>query len=99
MVLFVFYQDLGWKGSFVIHSSYGSSYRSERERLYTMLEEIQKANSEEFKSTDEVFNVFARAQLSGRLLPLARLIEKTYGKGSFRKLGKETSIQNDHDQE
>jgi hypothetical protein len=29
--------------------------------------------------------------MGGRMLDLARVVEKTYGKGSFRKLGKATA--------
>jgi len=34
-----------------------------------------------------VYKVFLKAHFTGRLLPIGRLIEKTFGEGSFRLLG------------
>ncbi len=74
----------------------------ERKKLNKLIQEIYEKNPEEFSSTEEVFTIFAEAVMSGRLLKVARLIEKTcgegsfrktkrkYGEGSFRKLGEET---------
>ena len=56
----------------------------------SIIKEIYMGNRENFESEDDIFNLFAKAVMSGELLPVARLIEKTYGKGSFRKLGQET---------
>jgi hypothetical protein len=39
---------------------------------------------------DGVNDIFSDAYYQGKLLPLARLIEKTYGPGSFAELGKIT---------
>ena len=43
-------------------------------------------------SNEQIFNMFARSYFSGKLLPLARLIENKFGKGSFRKLGEEYKV-------
>jgi hypothetical protein len=51
------------------------------------VKETYERNPGHFTSTEEVFKVFAEAVLSGRLLELARLIDQTFGKGAFRKLG------------
>lgn len=51
-------------------------------------EELYKKNQERFGSAEDVFRVFAEAYFSGKLLTLARLIEKTYGDGMFRNLSK-----------
>lgn len=67
-----------------------SSYFAERLELNKLVGDVYEKNKEDFKSREDVFNLFARATMSGRLLPLARVIEKTYGKGAFRKLGKKT---------
>jgi len=66
------------------------NFLEERERLWKIIEGIQQKNPGQFKSKEEVFDVFAKAYFTGRLLPVARLVERTYGKGSFRKLGAET---------
>jgi len=52
-----------------------------------VISEIYQRNKGEFGSEEEIFKTFAKAVLTGRLMELARLIDNTYGKGSFRKLG------------
>jgi len=66
------------------------SNEQERVDLHTFIYDIFIRNNDKFDSEEEVFDLFARAVLSGRLLPLARIIEKTYGKGSFRQIGEKT---------
>lgn len=68
----------------------GYKYSEEREKLKKIVNDIQGKNSQRFKSSEAVFDVFARAYFTGEALEVARLIEETYGKGSFRKLGEET---------
>lgn len=66
-------------------------YARERERLNKLIDELFEKNEGTFKDREGVFDVFARAVMTGRLLPVARLIEKTFGKGSFRELGEKTA--------
>jgi len=61
-------------------------YSAERDVLYKMIEDMFRSNKDQFKNRDEVFELFVRGMLSGRILPLARIIDKTYGSGSFSKL-------------
>lgn len=56
-----------------------------------LIDELYEKNKFLFTTKDEVFDIFAKAVMTGRLLPLARLIEKTYGKGSFREIGEKTA--------
>ncbi|MCX6723872.1 MAG: hypothetical protein NT155_01700 [Candidatus Staskawiczbacteria bacterium] len=66
------------------------AYREERKKLKGMMKDIQLKNPEQFQTREDVFNVFAEAYFTGKRLRVARLVEKTYGKGAFRKLGEET---------
>jgi hypothetical protein len=50
------------------------------------LDIVLERNNEGFSDRTEILNMFMRAQVTGNLLPVARLIEKTFGKGAFRKL-------------
>jgi len=59
----------------------------ELSELQELVEDIYDKNKDSFTSSGEVFELFLKTNASGRLLPLARLIEKTYGKGAFRYLG------------
>lgn len=50
------------------------------------LDMIFERNEEEFSSREEILDMFMKAQVTGNILPVARLVEKTFGKGAFRKL-------------
>lgn len=63
------------------------AYVKERRELNQLIAELYENNKNDFQSEEEVFILFAKAVLNGRLLPVARLVEKTFGKGAFRKLG------------
>lgn len=63
------------------------SYYSQRQTLEYLCNEIQGEFPERYKSSDDVFNEFLKAHFTGRLLTVARLVEKTFGEGSFRLLG------------
>jgi hypothetical protein len=66
------------------------AYPKQRERLNALMRDIYQFNPGRFRSTEEVFKVFAEAILSGRLLKVADLIEETFGKGAFRELALDT---------
>lgn len=59
----------------------------ERLCLGALAEKILEKNKDSFQDTEEVLTVFVKAALTGKALPLARVIEKTFGKDSFKKLG------------
>jgi hypothetical protein len=63
------------------------SYLEQRNVLNYICAEIQKQFSNRYKSADDVYKVFLNANFTGKLLTLGRLVEKTFGKGSFRLLG------------
>lgn len=63
------------------------SYRPQRKVLNYLCTEIQKQFPDRFKSSDDVFKVFLSANFTGNLLDIGRLVEKTFGEGSFRMLG------------
>jgi len=50
-------------------------------------EEIFQKNRDQFNSKEDIKKLFFDADINGNLLPVARLIEKTFGKGKFRELG------------
>ncbi|RMD58758.1 hypothetical protein D6821_02810 [Candidatus Parcubacteria bacterium] len=69
----------------------GQSYDYLTEDFEHFLDDIFHWQPHPAKSREEIFAIFEKAFFSGRLLELARLIEKVYGKGSFRLLGEKTS--------
>ncbi len=70
------------------------SYPNERQRLSEIIEAIYETNKEEegFQSSEDVFKIFAEVAMNGKLLKVADLYERTYGKNSFRALGEETKL-------
>ncbi|MES3032123.1 MAG: hypothetical protein V4699_02695 [Patescibacteria group bacterium] len=63
------------------------TYPQQRKVLNYLCVEIQKQFPDQYRSADDVYQTFLNAHFTGRLLPIARLIEKTFGEGSFRLLG------------
>lgn len=61
--------------------------QEERSRFSTLVIEIWEANPGRFRSPQEIEDIFVRAHVTGRLMPAAGLVEKSLGKGSFRRLG------------
>lgn len=53
--------------------------------LRKMISDIFLKNPDDFKSEEDVFNLFAEGYFTGNLLSIGKIIEKTYGKGSFRR--------------
>ena len=62
-------------------------YYRQRKVLDYALAEIQKEFPEKYGSAEEVSGEFLRAFFAGSLSATANLVEKTFGKGSFRVLG------------
>lgn len=88
-----------------LYSAMQFPYANERANLNALVDEIYIKNKDQFENRDDVLNLFIAVSLGGRALDLARIIEKTYGKGSFketkkahgkgsfRKLGEDTKIE------
>lgn len=58
--------------------------------LHDLAESIYKKNQDVFKSSKDVINLFLKGEVTGNIMPIARVVEKTFGKGSFRRLGEVT---------
>lgn len=65
----------------------GFTYQSERKILNTLIDKILKRNQDKFQDREEVFEVFAKGMVTGNILPIGRLIEKTFGNGTLRHIG------------
>ena len=65
-------------------------YPKHRELLDYMMGEIMVQYPEKYKNKNEVFKEFLKAHFSGELINLGKIIEGTFGKGSFRVLGEMT---------
>lgn len=63
----------------------GPFHFEERESLRTLIKKLEQQNTE--INQTEIFDLFVKAYFTGNILPLSRLIEKSFGKGTFRKIG------------
>ncbi len=94
-----FLQHMGKHGVFNHEVQVGASdrfvspaYVKEKEDLDRLINDLWSRNKKTFESADDVFKLFVSASTRGDLLPLARLIEKTYGKSWFRKIGEMSKL-------
>lgn len=62
-------------------------YFYQRQVLNFISNKIREKFPDQYKTPEHVHKAFLRAQFTGQLLPVARLIEKIFGKGSFKILG------------
>lgn len=83
----VFVDDIIWIGEKSKDGWKRLGYPQQRAVLDYVCSEIQKQFSDKYQDTDEVFKEFLKAHFTGQLLSIARLVEKTFGEGSFRLLG------------
>jgi hypothetical protein len=63
------------------------TYQSERKILNTLIDKILERNSEKFQDREEIFEIFAKGMMTGNILPVGRLIERTFGNGTLRRIG------------
>lgn len=63
------------------------TYKEEREFLNNLIDKIFEVNKEKFKNKDELMEIFYKGMLNGNIFPLAKLVDSSFGKGSFRRLG------------
>ena len=74
---------------------FGFGYERERELLVELVQKLYSRNQTTFSDPVEVFDLFKAGAIGGNILPVARLIEKTFGPGSFKELGIVTASRHD----
>jgi hypothetical protein len=52
-----------------------------------LIDKILERNSEKFQDREEIFEIFAKGMMTGNILPVGRLIERTFGNGTLRRIG------------
>lgn len=55
------------------------------------VDDLYLKNQDMFSNREEIISLFIKAQVTGNVLPVARLIEYSYGTGAFRYLGNQTA--------
>lgn len=67
------------------------SYPDERAALGHLINALYKSNREKFKTPGEIFDLFVRSSITGHMVELAKLIDRTRGTGAFKRLGEMSS--------
>lgn len=62
-------------------------YKKQRRMLNSIIDRVWNKHKDIYKDQEEVFDVFAKAYMTGNLLTIGRLIEDTFGEGTLRKIG------------
>lgn len=63
------------------------NYSEQRKVFNFICDKIAEKLPQQFENSDMVYREFLRAHFTGRMLPLARVIESIFDEGSFRRLG------------
>lgn len=66
----------------------GDAYRLERQSFRKLVNALAVITT---KKDSEIFDMFVKATVNGNYIPIARTIEKSFGRGKFRELG-ESSV-------
>jgi hypothetical protein len=69
------------------------SYLDERICFEKLIDTLHAAHTELYPNRETIVDLFLDGMFKGNVLEIARLIEKTFGKGSFRELGERFSVQ------
>ena len=70
------------------------TYNQHRKLLKYICQEIQQEFSDQYADANTIFTEFLRAHFTGSLLTIGKLVEKTFGPGSFRSLGNVSEDEN-----
>jgi len=65
----------------------GFTYQPERKILNTLIDKIFERNPDKFQDREGVFEVFAKGMMTGNILSIGRLVERTFGNGTLRQIG------------
>ncbi len=60
----------------------------EIDKINSLINKLWELNKDKFSNREDIVKLFINAKVNGRMLAIGRLIEDTFGKGSFRKIGK-----------
>lgn len=63
------------------------TYKKAREILNLLINKLFESNKDKFQNKEEIFEVFASGMMTGNLLPVGRLVDGTFGRGTLRKIG------------
>ncbi len=62
-------------------------YEKDRAALNQLCKKLSQRCPKDFPHPEVAFDAFAKAMFDGKLLPLGRVIDKTFGVGAFRRIG------------
>ena len=63
------------------------TYVKERKSLRMLAERLHESYPDRFPDAEAAFDAFAKAMLTGNILPIGRAIDRAFGSGTFRRVG------------
>jgi hypothetical protein len=81
-----------FKGEASSESEVKFTREESREKFNNLVDELWEKNKNEFPNREDIVNLFLDGQINGKILQVGKLIEKTFGSGSFRRLGEGETI-------
>lgn len=74
------------KGDLMSRHRVEFSYKSERQMLNRMIDSLYERNQDTFANREEIFDLFARWMFSKSSSGIGKLVDTTFGPGTFRRL-------------
>jgi hypothetical protein len=81
----LYYAEQTENGTYTVATM--THYAPERKMLSSLIDKLATKNPSRFSSSEEVFDLFARGLFKPNLLELGKLIDTSFGVGTFRKIG------------
>jgi hypothetical protein len=58
-----------------------------RKILSILIDKLFEQNKEDFRNREDIFEMFSKAMMTGNIISIGKLIDRTFGEGVFRKIG------------
>ncbi len=88
----LFYLDLKKeKDNFIVNHRAEFTRPNERKALNLVIDALFVENQDKYENRTQIYEEFEKAMFSGNILTIGKLVDRTFGEGSFRKIGEATS--------
>ncbi|MDZ7611653.1 MAG: hypothetical protein U5L10_02725 [Candidatus Moranbacteria bacterium] len=71
---------------------YSTPYREQRANLKKVINDIFEFNQDKFSTAEEIFDIFVKAYFDGNIIPITRLLKKTYGNRPIKEIIQEVGL-------
>ncbi|MDP2676313.1 MAG: hypothetical protein Q8O83_01360 [bacterium] len=78
---------IGIDEDLTLGNQYFFSYKKQRSILNTLIDTLYEHNKENCEGREAIFDMFVKAHFTGNIYELGKMIDRSFGKGTFRKIG------------